>query len=70
MAWKDFTGQMYLKTVLHRLCKHIEIDFENPKQRELFDEDVAINVQEETPEVIDALSDEPIDIDYTESEVE
>lgn len=35
-AWKDFTGEMYKKTVLHRLCKHIELDFENPTQRSLF----------------------------------
>ena len=35
-AWKDFTGEMYKKTVLHRLCKHIELDFENPTQRNLF----------------------------------
>lgn len=31
-AWKNFTGEMYKKTVLHRLCKHIELDFENPTQ--------------------------------------
>jgi recombination protein RecT len=42
MAWKDFTGEMYKKTVLHRLCKHIELEFDNPQQNELFDEDVAI----------------------------
>lgn len=35
-AWKNFTGEMYKKTVLHRLCKHIELDFENPTQRDLF----------------------------------
>lgn len=35
-AWKDFTGEMYKKTVLHRLCKQIEIDFENPTQRDAF----------------------------------
>ncbi len=69
-AWKNFTGEMYKKTVLHRLCKQIEIDFENPKQRELFDEDMAINTQEETPPVVDALADEDIiDTEYTESEV-
>jgi len=42
MAWKDFTSQMYLKTVLHRLCKHIEIEFDTPQQRQLYDDDVAI----------------------------
>lgn len=35
-AWKNFTGEMYRKTVLHRLCKHIELDFETPKQVGLF----------------------------------
>lgn len=35
-AWKNFTGEMYRKTVLHRLCKHIELDFENPIQRATF----------------------------------
>lgn len=27
-AWSKFTGQMYLKTVLHRLCKHLSIDMD------------------------------------------
>lgn len=47
-AWNDFTNEMYKKTVLHRLCKQIEIQFENPKQRDLFTDDVAIetDVQE------------------------
>lgn len=35
-AWTNFTGEMYKKTVLHRLCKHIELDFENPTQRTTF----------------------------------
>lgn len=35
-AWKNFTGEMYKKTVLHRLCKHIELDFENPTQQTAF----------------------------------
>ena len=35
-AWKNFTGEMYKKTVLHRLCKHIELDFENPTQQNMF----------------------------------
>ena len=52
-AWKDFTGEMYKKTVLHRLCKQIEIDFENPTQREAFmagmeiETDVEAQVQQE-----------------------
>lgn len=35
-AWKNFTGEMYKKTVLRRLCKHIELDFENPTQQNTF----------------------------------
>lgn len=35
-AWKNFFGEMAKKTVLHRLCKHIELDFENPTQRSTF----------------------------------
>lgn len=41
-AWKDFTGQMYLKTVLHRLCKHIDISFDNIEQINAFNEDMEI----------------------------
>lgn len=41
-AWRDYTGEMYKKTVLHRLCKQIEIDFESPTQRATFDEDMEI----------------------------
>lgn len=41
-AWKNFTGEMYKKTVLHRLCKHIELDFDNANQIKYFDEDMQI----------------------------
>lgn len=59
-AWRDFTPEMYRKTILHRLCKHIEIDFENPVQRSVYDEDASIEktgVIEEVPdfEVIDEV---------------
>lgn len=42
MAWKDFPEQMYVKTVLHRLCKHIPVSFDSPEQQNVFSEDVAI----------------------------
>ena len=41
-AWKSFTSEMYRKTVLRRLCKHIEIDFENPTQRSIYSQEVEI----------------------------
>lgn len=42
MAWKDFTSEMYKKTVLRRLCKHIEIDFENAMQRTIYSQESEI----------------------------
>ena len=53
MAWKDFTGEMYKKTVLHRLCKHIEIDFENANQRQIFNDDAVLSNESEKTEVPD-----------------
>lgn len=41
-AWKDFTNEMYKKVVVHRLCKQIEIEFDIPAQKELFESDMAI----------------------------
>lgn len=41
-AWTNFTGEMYKKTVLHRLCKMIELEFDNQNQKKLFGEDMEI----------------------------
>ncbi len=41
-AWTKFTGEMYKKTVLHRLCKMIELEFDTPNQSKLFGEDMEI----------------------------
>lgn len=32
-AWKESTGEMYKKTVLRRLCKLIDLDFDNIEQQ-------------------------------------
>lgn len=37
-AWKKSTGEMYKKTVLRRLCKLIDLDFDNIEQMKAFDE--------------------------------
>jgi recombination protein RecT len=37
-AWKNSTGEMYKKTVLRRLCKLIELDFETLEQKKIFEE--------------------------------
>lgn len=53
MAWKDFTTEMYKKTVLHRMKKRISLDFDSPQQKELFDEDGAIELGKPQCEVPD-----------------
>lgn len=45
MAWKDFTGEMQKKTVLHRLSKQIPLDFANQQQKDAFMADVAIDTE-------------------------
>lgn len=58
-AWASFTEEMYKKVVLRRLCKGIELDFDNYHQLESFNSDTDIrtdaevieqNVQEEIAE--------------------
>lgn len=71
-AWQKFTGEMYKKTVLHRLCKHIELEFDNPEQTTLFREDVEIEtdtqklVEREIEENANAVEFEYIDGEIVE----
>lgn len=51
-AWKNFTGEMYKKTVLHRLCKHIELDFENPTQQNAFM--AGMEIETDTEKIVEA----------------
>ena len=44
MAWK-FEEEMYKKTVLRRLCKHIQIDFDSPEQFEYFNEEAQLDIK-------------------------
>ena len=41
-AWSNFYSEMAKKTVLKRLCKHIDLDFESVNQQEVYNEDMAI----------------------------
>jgi recombination protein RecT len=50
-AWKNFTGEMYKKTVLHRLCKHIELDFENPTQQTTFT--AGMEIETDTEKIVE-----------------
>ena len=43
LAWKDFYGEMARKSVLKRLCKNIDIEFDNPNQRDAYDSDMALD---------------------------
>lgn len=51
-AWKNFTGEMYKKTVLHRICKHIELDFESPEQRSAFT--AGMEIETDTEKIVEA----------------
>lgn len=53
-AWASFTSEMYRKTVIRRLMKQVEIDMENPTQREIFDNDEAVIT--EPQDVIDSVA--------------
>lgn len=46
-AWRDSTGEMYKKTVLRRLCKLIDLDFDSIEQRIAYEDggDVAFDSQ-------------------------
>lgn len=44
-AWSNFYGEMVKKVVIRRLCKKIEIDFENPEQQKIFESDTDIETE-------------------------
>lgn len=48
-AWTKSPGEMYKKTVLRRLCKNIEIEFENQEQQEAFIEGADVNFDNAKP---------------------
>lgn len=78
MAWKDFTEEMYKKTAIHRLKKIVPLEFDNQKQKELFDEDGAIELSKPQVEVPDVFAEakvvEPNEsddvIDFTDLDAE
>lgn len=47
--WVDYTAEMYKKVVIHRLCKHIQIDFENTEQLRYWNESIENEFREDTP---------------------
>lgn len=64
-AWKNFTGEMYKKTVLHRLCKHIELDFENPTQQTAFM--AGMEIETDTQKIVEAeITENANSVEFTE----
>jgi recombination protein RecT len=61
-AWTKSFGEMAKKTVLRRLCKHIEIDFENLEQAKIYEEsaDVEFKKKKETVVATSSLDSTPI----------
>ena len=47
-VWREYPEKMYSKTLLHRLRRVVGIEFDNPKQKEVFDEDMAIETDPQT----------------------
>lgn len=56
MAWTDFYSEMAKKTVIHRLCKHIELDM-NARQRELWGDDMPIDTEKKAQPVDNPFGD-------------
>ena len=71
-AWKYSFDEMAKKTVLRRLCKHIETDFESVEARQAWEDGAGMEFtqvgkpMEEEP-VVDAFAkEEVIDVEITE----
>lgn len=50
-AWQKSFNEMAKKTVIRRLCKHIELDFDNVEQKEAFDDGSDATFNNDTPKV-------------------
>jgi recombination protein RecT len=48
-SWTKSFSEMARKTVLRRLCKHIEIDFENKEQKIAYDESADVEFKKKEP---------------------
>lgn len=47
--WLEYRAEMYKKVVIHRLCKHIQIDFENTEQLKYWNESIESEFGKERP---------------------
>lgn len=70
-AWTKTPGEMYKKTVLRRLCKLIELDFESAEQKVAFDDSGDSKVKEnQKPEEKSPFDDDVVDVDFEVEEGE
>ncbi|SNR96021.1 recombination protein RecT [Anaerovirgula multivorans] len=69
-AWIESTGEMYKKTVLRRLCKLIELDFDTIEQKQAFDEGSGMEFKQEgkTDKPKSSLEAEFVEAEYEEVE--
>ena len=71
-AWKSSFDEMAKKTVLRRLCKHIETDFESSEAMQAWDEgsgtefNSSSQVRNIDEEVVDAFSETVVDASFEE----
>lgn len=72
-AWKCSFDEMAKKTVLRRLCKHIETDFESAEARQAWDDGAGMDfgvdavAQDFDGEVVDAFAGDVMDVTYEEA---
>lgn len=70
-AWTKSTGEMYKKTVLRRLCKHIDLDFASQEQYKAFEEASDFEMtSKKKPEQAAASSLDVIDVEIKEGEID
>lgn len=67
-AWTNSFDEMCKKTVLGRLCKHIETDFESIEQAKVYEESADVEFTKKAKEQVVATS--SLDKTYTEDEEE
>ena len=64
-AWTQSYGEMCKKTVLRRLCKLIDLDFDSVEQRKAFEDGSAFDVkgdsQKEVTKAVDPFEEETVD---------
>ena len=69
-AWKDSYGEMCKKTVLRRLCKLIDLNFDNVEQKKAFEDgsafDVRGNETKEPEKAVDVMADVVVDTEIIE----